>query len=222
MHTDQWTERFVGLSNLPQPIRDRLHREGQLRRYPAGETLFGPGRVPDSLLFLLDGTIRVFQRSESGREIVLYRAEAGQSCVLTTACVLAEEAYAAEGVAETDVVAISLPRATFDLLTAEAPAFRDLIFKAYAHRMTELLRVIDDVAFGRIDIRLAGRLLTLAGTADELQITHAQLASELGTAREVVSRQLHEFQRRGWIGQRRGVVVLNDRAALSRLAADAA
>jgi len=212
-----WTAQFPGLARLDAGVRARLEREGRVVRAPAGHTIFGPGHVPDNMLFLLDGVVRVYQTSESGREIVLYRVEAGQSCVLTTACLLAHEAYSAEGVAETGVVAVALPRTTFDSLIAEVPAFRDFVFAAYARRITDLFRVIDEVAFGRIDIRLAHRLIAMARGGTELHITHQGLATELGTAREVVSRQLHEFQRRGWIEQGRGTIALTDRPALARL-----
>lgn len=213
-----WTAGFYGLSRLPQGIRDRLHREGRILSMPAGTTLFGPGNVPDSLYFLISGTVKVFQTSESGREIVLYRVEAGQSCVMTSACLLAHENHAAEGVAETEVEAVALPRASFDALIAEVPAFRDFVFIAYAMRMNDLFRVIDDVAFGRIDIRLAARLVALVGEDYTIRITHQGLATELGTAREVISRQLHDFQKRGLIEQGRGSVTLRDLAALERLA----
>ena len=184
-----------------------------------GTVLFAPGMEPVNLLLLLEGTVRVQQSSDSGREIVLYRVEAGESCVLTSACLLAQEDYAAEGVAETDVTAVAIPRATFDDLVGRSRQFRDFVFQAYARRMTDLFRVIDEVAFGRIDARLAERLLALARGTGAVQATHQQLAAELGTAREVVSRQLTEFQRRGWIGQSRGLVTLSDPQALAAVAA---
>ena len=184
-----------------------------------GTVLFAPGMEPVNLLLLLAGTVRVQQSSDSGREIVLYRVEAGESCVLTSACLLAQEDYAAEGVAETDVTAVAIPRATFDDLVGRSRQFRDFVFQAYARRMTDLFRVIDEVAFGRIDARLAERLLALARGTGAVQATHQQLAAELGTAREVVSRQLTEFQRRGWIGQSRGLVTLSDPQALAAVAA---
>ncbi len=218
MEIGDWTEAFQGTRALPRDVRDTLLRRSQVIRYKADQTVFSPDRVPDSLLFLLDGTLRVSQTSESGREIVLYRVEAGESCVLTTACILAEEAYNAEGIAETDVIAIVIPRGVFDDLLAEAPAFRRFVFAAYSRRMVDLLRVIDHVAFGRIDMRLAERLLRLAAGRDTLSVTHQQLATELGTAREVISRQLTEFQRRGWIRQSRGQVTILDIAALEGLA----
>ena len=215
---ENWIDRFKGLSSLPSAIRDRLVDQAQVVRVPAGTVIFGPGKSPDNLLLLLEGTVRVHQTSDSGREIVLYRVEAGQSCVLTTACLLAHEDYTAQGEAETAVEAVAIPRNVFDDLMAQSADFRSFVFMAYSRRITDLFRVIDDVAFGRVDMRLAGRLVALGKGLREIKVTHQQLATELGTAREVISRQMHEFQRRGWIAQSRGTVVIEDRAALSTLA----
>ncbi len=216
-----WIERFHGLSSLPDAVKAQLVAESAVMKVPAGTAVFGPGAVPDNLLFLLNGRVRVQQTSESGRDIVLYRVEAGESCVLTTACMLAHEPYSAEGVTETDVTAVAIPRGAFDRLMASSQDFRDFVLTAYARRITDLFRVIDDVAFGRIDVRLAGRLLALASGGDELATTHQQLAAELGTAREVISRVLHDFQKRGFIAQSRGRISLMDRDKIAKLAESA-
>jgi CRP/FNR family transcriptional regulator len=216
-----WIERFQGLSRLPAPVKAQLVAESAVINVPAGKAVFGPGAVPDNLLFLLDGRVRVQQTSESGRDIVLYRVEAGESCVLTTASLLAHEPYSAEGVTETDVTAVAIPRGAFDRLMASSQEFRDFVLTAYARRITDLFRVIDDVAFGRIDVRLAGRLLALATEGDDLATTHQQLATELGTAREVISRVLHDFQKRGFVAQSRGKITLLDRHQIAKLAESA-
>lgn len=218
MENEDWTELFDGTRALPRDVRDRLLNSALTIKAKKGHTIFNPDHAPDKLLFIIDGIIRVSQTSESGREIVLYRVEAGQNCVLTTACILAEEAYNAEGVAETDIKAVALPRSEFDRLVAEMPAFRKFVFSAYSRRLIDLLRVVDDVAFGHIDVRLAERLLSLSNDTSEIAATHQKLAVELGTAREVISRQLVEFQRRGWVELTRGKITLLDKAALVKLA----
>ena len=217
--TQDWTSLFPGLSRLEDGLRARLRAESTVVSVPEGSVIFGPGTAPTSLLLLLEGRVRVQQQSESGREIVLYRVEAGESCVMTTACLLAYDDYSAEGIAETDLRAAAIPRGVFDDLVASSVAFRTFIFTAYARRMTDLFLVIEEIAFQRLDIRLAQKLVELSRGADQLHLTHQKLAAELGTAREVVSRQLAEFQRRGWIALTRGVVDLTDRAALNGLAA---
>ena len=215
---DDWTERFDGTRGLPSDVRARLRKAARTVHFAREAQVFGPDNIPDNLFFLSEGRLRVSQSSDTGREIVLYRVDAGESCVLTTACMLAEEAYNAEGIAETDLTAIVLPKLSFDQLGAEEPAFRNFVFAAYSRRLIDLLRVVDDVAFGRIDVRLAERLLVLVGDGREITATHQQLAGELGTAREVVSRVLQDFQKRGLIAQTRGHITLRDRAALETLA----
>lgn len=213
-----WTERFQGTAALPPDVRKRLNATARILHFKAGDQVFGPMNVPDRLFFLYEGRIRVSQSSDNGREIVLYRVDAGESCVLTTACMLAEEAYSAEGVAETDVTAVVLPRIAFDRLAAEEDAFRNFVFAAYSRRLIDLLRVVDDVAFGRIDVRLAERLLALGEGCKEIRTTHQALAGELGTAREVISRVLNDFHKRGLIEQARGVITFTDKAGLAAIA----
>ncbi|WP_213685322.1 Crp/Fnr family transcriptional regulator [Roseicyclus sp.] len=215
--TDDWIDRFDGLSRLEPALRNVLTTRSHVVRLPADSVIFGPGKSPDNLLLLLQGTVRVQQLAESGREVVLYRVTAGESCVLTTACMLAYEDHAAEGIAETEIVAAAIPRGVFDELVASSKEFRNFVFRAYSRRITDLFHVIEDIAFRRMDIRLAQKIIERADTG-VLKATHAQLAAELGTAREVISRQLAEFQRRGWIAQSRGVIEIRDCDGLRGLA----
>ena len=164
MKIDNWTERFAGTASLPQAVQGRLIKVARITKIKAREVIFSPADTPDILLFLYRGRIKVSQSLSVGREIVLYRITAGESCVLNTACIIAGE------------------------------AFRQFVFAAYSRRLIDLLRVVDDVAFGRMDMRLAERLLSLVGDRNDIQTTHQMLASELGTAREVISHVLIDFQ----------------------------
>lgn len=212
-----WTERFKGTAALPLDVRKRLNKSARIIHMKKGNQIFGPMNIPDSLFFLYNGRIRISQTSDAGREIVLYRVDAGESCVLTTACMMAEEAYNAEGVAETDVTVVVLPKPAFDRLSAEEDAFRSFVFAAYSRRLIDMLRVVDDVAFNRIDVRLAERLLMLGDGLKEVRATHQDLASELGTAREVISRVLNDFQKRELIEQSRGLITFKDKAGLGAI-----
>ena len=219
MSSADWISHFPGLAKLKPDVVRPLLETSKVVRLPTGTRIFGPGQAPEAYLLLIEGTVRVQQVSESGREIVLYRVAGGESCALTTACLMGYEEYQAEGVAETDVEAVAIPRAIFDDLIARSPEFRRFVFTAFSRRVTDLFRVIDEVAFSRIDVRLAQRLLELAGANRHIDLTHQQLAAELGTAREVVSRQLNEFQRRGWISTSRGAIDIARPEALRQLAA---
>ncbi|MGB0505055.1 MAG: Crp/Fnr family transcriptional regulator [Pikeienuella sp.] len=214
----EWIERFPGLSRLKPATKEMLLTRSAIITAPKGTTIFGPAKSPENMLFLLDGTVRVQQVSDTGHEIVLYRIHAGQSCVLTTACLLAYEDYSADGIAETAVRAAAVPRDVFDDLVAQSKSFRDFVFAAFSKRITDLFLMIDEVAFQRLDVRLAEKLIQLSGGSDVVSTTHQMLSVELGTAREVISRQLQEFHRREWIEQARGRICITDREQLQRLA----
>ena len=222
MPTDPvWRSSFPGLTGVSDEVSRLLDKRAQSIKLGRGTEIFGPGNPAENLLLLVSGTVRVQQLSEAGREIVLYRVHAGESCVLTTACLLAFEDYSAEGIAETDIEAILIPRDAFDALMSLSKEFRAFVFGAYSKRITDLFMVIEEIAFKRMDIRVADKLLELMDVQNMLHLTHQQLAIELGTAREVVSRQLKEFERRGWLNISRGVIELRDLDAIGRLAATA-
>lgn len=136
-----------GLLVLPPDVLGPLLRSCQVVALPAGHQGVRAGAGAESFLLLLEGTLRVQQVSEQGREIVLYRVSAGESCALTTACLMGFEDYLAEAVTETAISAVAIPRATFDTLVAQSPEFRRFVFTAFSRRVTDLFRVIEDVAF---------------------------------------------------------------------------
>ena len=214
-----WTDNFEDLTDLPSDLRRTLVDQASIVRLPSGTTIFTPGQPADSFLLLAQGAVRVFQQSDTGREIFLYRVEAGETCILTTACMIAGEEYSAQGVTETDIEAILIPKQAFDNLLTYSLDFRTMIFGTHSRRITTLFRLIDDIVFRRLDQRLAGRLLDLAEADDVARTTHQMLAVDLGTAREVVTRTLAEFQRRGWIEQSRGEVRVISVEGLRRIAA---
>ena len=217
MQSLAWLDSFPALKGLAANHRRDLEEKARIVNLPAGATLFSPGIKPEFFLLVRRGTVRVQQTSEKGREIVLYRIAAGESCVLTTACLLAHEAYQATALAETDVEGVAIPRRTFEQAMAESAPFRKFVFESYGRRLTELLQLVEEVAFTRLDIKLAHRLIALAQGSPSTKITHQQLAAELGTAREVIGRQLHEFQRRGWVKAVRGEITILNRQALLNL-----
>ncbi len=218
--TQDWSANFDGTRALSPDLRKMLLENSKILHFKKGDLIFSPDKPSNYLLFLLSGQVRVQQVNENGREIVLFRAVAGQSCVMTTAGLLSDQDSAADGIAESDVEAAAVPRGSFDRLMAESPEFRNFVLAAYNKRIRDLFAVVDEVAFGRIDIRLASRLLRLAGEGRQVSATHQDLANELGTAREVISRQLNEFQRRGLISQSRGKIDIVDEPALLAIASD--
>lgn len=186
---------------------------------PAGYRVFESGRPCESYVLVQSGQLRVHRLDADGREVVLYRLGAGETCILNAAALLGDQPYAAYAVTESPVEALTITSAEFDRLVDGSAPFRAFVFRAHAERIADLMRVIRDVAFVRIDVRLARRLLELVGGTSELSTTHADLAVELGTAREVVSRQLKSFETHGWLRLRRGAISILRPEALEALAA---
>ena len=185
---------------------------------PAHTTVFRQGGQCNQYLLIVEGTVRVISRAENGREIVLYRLGPGDSCVLTTSCLFGSRRYPAEGITDSAASALALPAGQFHRTVEESPAFRRFVFASFGEHLASLITLVEEVAFGRLDVRLARQLLELAGHLDTVQCTHQALATELGSAREVISRQLKELELRGLVRLQRGSVTLTDRRGLDVLA----
>jgi CRP/FNR family transcriptional regulator len=212
-----WLEHFPLLSSIEDSAGLRALNEAQLITVPAGTTVFRIGDQCDNYFLVISGRVRVQQLAANGREIVLYRVQAGESCVLTTSCLMASNNYPAQGITETEVEAVMIPARIFHEALTHSEGFRRFVLEGYGQRITDLLMVIEDLAFRRLDSRLAERLITLSAGNSQLNTTHQALAVELGSAREVVSRQLKEFERKGWIQLGRGTIDIIDLDHLSQL-----
>jgi CRP/FNR family transcriptional regulator len=183
-------------------------------RASAGRQLFEEGGPCTHFPLLVEGVIRATKSSPEGHEILLYRLNPGESCVITVVALLGETPYPARASAETGVVIHGIPRAVFlDLILRSTP-FRVFVFDFLSQRMAHLMALIDDVAFRRVDQRLASRLLR---DSEPLMVTHQMLADELGTTREVVSRTLEGFQESGMLRLGRKRIEILDRGALNRV-----
>ncbi|WP_200882066.1 Crp/Fnr family transcriptional regulator [Nitrincola sp. A-D6] len=175
----EWLSHFSQLASLDNDVWRQVAREALCITLPAGEMVFREGENCSKFLLVIEGSVRVQKLSEGGREIVLYRVEEGQSCVLTTACMLGGQPYNAEAITETQVKAVALPNLTFQRALHGSQGFREFVFGAYAERVTSLLMLIDAIAFGRIEQRLATHLLSNIDLHGELLLTHQELARDL-------------------------------------------
>jgi len=212
-----WLQAFPALQKITDPVWHKTMHLALVITQPAGATLFRDGDACQYYFLMLEGAVRVQKVSENGHEITLYRMQPGQVCELTTSCLLADADYSAEAVAESDVRVLLIPKVSFYEAVTGSPGFRKFVFASLDQGMHDLVHLLEEVAFGHLDYRLARHLLDLAGTQQSVRSTHYHLAAELGTAREVVSRQLKEFERYEWVRLSRGKIEILDRPALNRL-----
>jgi CRP/FNR family transcriptional regulator len=208
-------DHFPELAGPGDAALARFLRTGRVVELPAGAGVFHAGDPCRAYMLVLSGRVVVRLTSEGGREVTLYEVPAGDACVLTTACLLGNQAYTADAVALTDVTACVFERAAFESALDASPALRRFVLGHLSQRLGSMISRFDEVAFGDIDRRLARTLL--ADGADQVRQTHESLAVAAGTAREVVSRHLKRFAARGWVELGRGVVVIRDRQALRQL-----
>lgn len=211
---DRLIQRYPVLKELPADLLRRVEKEVRLVHAKAGQTLFDEGSPCQNYPLLVEGVIRATKRSLDGHEILLYRLNPGESCVITTVALLGESNYPAAGSADTDLDLYGIPRDLFLEMVLKSPAFRTFVFDYLSKRLAHLMALIDDVAFRRVDQRLAGHLLH---RREQLSVTHQTLADELGTTREVVSRTLEAFQHSGMLKLGRKRIEILDRRALERL-----
>ncbi len=202
----------------PRTVPDAFIAESQSVSVPADAIIYAAGDRCDQFILLTQGSVRVDLMTQTGRVILLYRLSAGESCVLTTACLMSDAHYSASASAETDVEASVIPARRFSQLMQSDAEFQRYIFDGFAQRLALMMGKIEEVAFAAIDTRLATRLLEVAGSDNTLTITHTQLANDLGSAREVISRKLMALESDGLLSRNRGSIDLIDRPRLQRLA----
>lgn len=210
-----WLVQFPALMALEPEARSLLLKHARVVEAPVGTIGYEEGTPCHAYVLRLAGQSRVFKLSSSGREILLYRVTGGETCVLTTTCLLGSSDYPASTIVEEPIRDILVPAAAFHEMMLESRVFRRFVMENYGALISDLIVLLDEVAFHSLDARLAKLLLEEPG--DQVRRTHQQLADELGTAREVVSRQLKRFEVKGWLALGRGKLELLDRAALERM-----
>ena len=210
-----WLTQFSLLAKLEPSARELLAKGSRIIEAPIGTIGYREGDSCHAFVMRLAGQSRVYKLSAGGREILLYRVSAGETCVLTTTCLLGHSDYPASTVVEEPIRDVIVPKAVFNQLMIDSAVFRTFVMTNYGALITDLIVLLDEVAFHRLDARLAK--LLLESNTDHITKTHQLLADELGTAREVVSRQLKYFEQNGWVILGRGQIEMADKNALLKV-----
>jgi CRP/FNR family transcriptional regulator len=213
---DELLQLYPVLQELPDAPRARFEHTAQALHLPAGTQVFDEHQACQGFPFVLRGGIRVVKCAPNGRELPLYRVTPGESCIISSSCLLGHTPYNARGVTQEDTDMLLLPRPVFDELLAHPP-FRRFVFELFAERLSELMQLVEEVAFRKLDQRLAALLL---GKGRIVRTTHQQLADELGSVREIVSRLLKGFTDQGYVALAREQVEILDAAGLRQLASE--
>jgi CRP/FNR family transcriptional regulator, anaerobic regulatory protein len=212
----QLTQVMPSLAGLPSGLEQEVTHNLRLMRLPAGTPVFSERDPCTGFPIVLSGRVRVSKALESGRELALYEVTPGESCVISTSCMLGAAPYGARGDCATDAEIALIPRNTFDRLIAEHRPFREEVLQVFAERILQLMELVESIGFQRLDRRLAASLL---GKGSKVAASHQEIAEQLGVSRESVSRLLKQFEQSGCVHLGRGAVDITDPAALRRIAA---
>lgn len=195
---------------------DLLLKGATIMCFQPRQPVYHIGSVCDSFLILLAGTVQVQLSSSTGRQVTLCRIAPGEYCSLTTSCLFGHSDYPADAIAESRGEAVVITKEGFHNALQCSPGFRRYIFDGYSASLVKFIGKIEQLSFVPIDTRLSNTLLDFHKKGED-RVTHQELAVELGTAREVVSRRLKHFQSEGWIRLARGRITVSDRDGLQQL-----
>jgi len=208
-------QRYPMLQNLPETEQTEILATANFMQIPAGTVMFQEDQPCQGFPLLLSGSIRVIKTAPNGRELQLYRVVPGESCILTSSCLLGHTRYQARGIAEDALEIVLLSAASFHTLIGKHEAFRSYVFHLFSDRLTDLMQLVSAVAFQKLDQRLANLLIN---KSNPIHATHQVLADELGSAREIVSRLLKTYAEHGWVKLGREQIEITDVTALRKLA----
>lgn len=218
MITAEQYRRFASALPFLQRADERVLREflhiATYARIPAGRDVFVEGDNADAIALLLSGVVRVYKIGETGREITLYRFGLGESCILTANAILSQQTFPAIATVEQDAEALLIPADAFRDWVRRYDVWREFLFDLLSQRLAALMAVVDEVVFRRLDTRLAAFLLNRAAAQNPLRITQQEIAAELGSSREVISRLIQDFIAEGIVQAGRGMIEVLDFKAL--------
>lgn len=184
-------------------------------RIPAGRDVFVEGDRVDSIALLIRGVVRVYKIGETGRQITLYRFGDGQSCILTANAILSQKTFPAVATVEREAEAAMVPAQAFRDWVRRHEPWREYVFDLLSARLASVMETVDEVVFRRMDARVAAFLAERADAINPIPVTHQEIAAELGSSREVVSRLLEDLAERGLVRISRGQVDVLDQDALA-------
>ena len=207
-------ETFPFYRDAPAPLRGQIAEAGTFAALTPGTTFYREGEMCQHFAVVGTGDIRVFKTAESGREMTLYHVQDGQPCFVNMLCILLGRPAMATAIVEAPTEAVVVHGPTFRDWVNKNAVVRDYVFETMAHRLVDVMTLAEEIAFGKMDRRVAGLLVQRFSRDRAIAVTHEELAAELGTAREVVSRLLKDFEGMGAIAMARGRLELRNASLL--------
>ncbi|MDT8325141.1 MAG: Crp/Fnr family transcriptional regulator [Bacteroidota bacterium] len=205
------------LADASDHIRRTFEKNAILQQIPAGTELSREGDACHHFPIVKSGMVRVYKLSRQGQEVTLYRIREGESCILTLTCLMKTAMFPAHAEVEEDSEIWLVPADIFRRWTVEEDFWRDYVIGYLSRTLNNVIGLVEDMLFRRLELRIIDAMLEQTTESNPvLAVTHQEIANEVGSAREVVSRHLKELEREGLLSLARGQVRLLDRGALKK------
>ena len=185
---------------LEEPLFDDLVKHGTVREVKAGETLLKVGQTIRSTILILEGMVKLYREDDEGKEFFIYHLDAGQACSLSMVCAVKHEKSEVLARALTDATILTIPLEFMDQWMSKYKSWYQFVITSYRSRFEELLKTVDAIAFSNMDVRLEEYIKKqVARLGNILKMTHQDIATDLNSSREVISRLLKKMEANGWV-----------------------
>ena len=186
--------------NLEEGLYGEMVKHGTVLEIKAGETLLKVGQTIRSTMLILEGLVKLYREDNEGKEFFIYHLDAGQACSLSMVCAAKQETSEVLAKALTDATVLAIPLEYMDQWMSKYKSWYQFVITSYRNRFEELLKTIDAIAFTNMDERLEYYLKKqIEKLGNNLKITHQEIANDLNSSREVISRLLKKMETKGWL-----------------------
>ena len=186
--------------SFEKELYDEIIENGNIMKVKAGDLLLRQGETIRSTMLVIEGNIKLYREDDEGKEYFIYHLEAGQACSVSMVCATQHQTSEILAKALTDASVLSIPLIYMDQWMGKYKSWYQFVITSYRKRFDELLKTIDAIAFNSMDERLEYYLKNLVSkTGNHLKITHHEIANDLNSSREVISRLLKKMEAKKWV-----------------------
>lgn len=202
-----WKKTF---SQLEPALLDAMEKEAVVKAFPAGEIILKPGQYIRSAMLVLEGRIKIYREHEDGGEFLMYYLQPGEACAISMICALHSQVSEVMAKTEQDTTVLMLPISVAEEFMGRFKTWNQFVIQTYRKRFEDLLQVIDHVAFRNMDERLEFYLKRHARVTGKktIELSHQQIAEDLNTSREVISRLLKKMEQGRYLRLHRNMIEL--------------
>lgn len=186
--------------NLEEGLYEEMTKYGDVKEVPGGTILLRTGQTIRSIILVMEGVVKLYREDDEGNEYYMYHIKPGQACAVSLVCTYGQEKSQVTAKALTDITVLAIPLKYMDDWLAKYKSWHFFVIRTYRSRYEELLNTIDEIAFRNMDERLEFYIKKqVKQFGKQIKLTHQNIATDLNSSREVISRLMKKMEKNGWI-----------------------